>query len=72
MAPDAVTAELLDRSGKPLPLPVTASIVDKDFVRWARAELVLAPLAPGDYLLRLASKRGDELIVTLAPFRIIP
>jgi VWFA-related protein len=72
MAPDAVTAELLDRSGKPLPLPVTASIVDRDFVRWARAELALAPLAAGDYLLRIASKRGNEQVVTLAPFRIIP
>jgi len=72
MAPDAVTAELLDRSGKVLPLPVTASIVDKDFVRWSRAELVLAPLAAGDYLLRIASRRGDERVVTLAPFRIIP
>jgi VWFA-related protein len=72
MAPDAVTAELLDRGGKALPLPVTASIVDKDFVRWARAELALAPLAPGDYLLRIASKRGDERVVTLAAFRIIP
>jgi len=72
MAPDAVTAELLDRSGKPLQVPVTASIVDKDFVRWARAEMALAPLAPGDYLLRIASTRGDERIVTLAPFRIIP
>ncbi|MCK7523840.1 MAG: hypothetical protein MZV64_42585 [Ignavibacteriales bacterium] len=47
MAPDSVTAELLDRSGKALPLPVTASVVEKDFVRWARAELVLAPLARG-------------------------
>jgi VWFA-related protein len=72
MAPEAVTAELLDRSGKVLPLPVTASIVDKDFVRWSRAELVLAPLAAGDYLVRIASRRGDEQVVTLAPFRIIP
>ena len=72
MAPDTVTAELLDRSGKVLPLPVAASIVEKDFVRWARAELVLAPLAAGDYLLRISSKRGDEQVVTLAPFRIIP
>jgi hypothetical protein len=72
MAPDTVTAELLDRSGKRLALPVTASIVDKDFVRWARAEIALAPLAAGDYLLRLSSKRGEEQVVTLAPFRIIP
>jgi hypothetical protein len=72
MAPDGVTAELLDRGGKPLALPVAASIADKDFVRWARAELALAPLAPGDYVLRLASTRGAERVVTLAPFRIIP
>jgi hypothetical protein len=72
MAPDAVTAELLDRSGQVLPLPVAASIVERDFVRWARAELVLAPLAAGDYVLRISSKRGDEQVVTLAPFRIIP
>jgi VWFA-related protein len=72
MAPDAVTAELLDRSGKPLALPVAASIVNKDFVRWARAELSLAPLAAGDYLLRLSSRHGAGQVVTLAPFRIIP
>jgi hypothetical protein len=72
MAPDAVTAELLDRSGKALPLPVAASIADRDFVRWARAELALAPLAAGDYLLRISAIRGAERVVTLAPFRIIP
>jgi VWFA-related protein len=72
MAPEAVTAELLDRSGKVLPLPVAASLIEKDSVRWARAELVLAPLAAGDYLLRIASKSGTEQVVTLAPFRIIP
>ena len=72
MAPDSVTAELLDRGGKALPLPVTASVVELDFVRWARAELVLAPLAAGDYVLRLSSRRGQEQVVTLAPFRIIP
>jgi VWFA-related protein len=72
MAPDSVSGELLDRNGKALPLPVTASIVDRDFVRWARAELVLAPLAAGDYLLRISTKRGEEQVVTLAPFRIVP
>jgi hypothetical protein len=72
MAPESVTAELLDRSGKPLQVPVAATIVDKDFVRWTRAELALAPLAAGDYLLRIASRRGEEQVVTLAPFRIIP
>ena len=68
-----MTAELLDRSGKPLPLPVAASIVEKDFVRWARAELV-AGAARGRATTCCASprRRGDEQVVTLAPFRIIP
>ena len=72
LAPDAVSAELLDRSGKPLPLPVAATIVERDFVRWARAELALAPLAPGDYVIRVTVKRGAEQVLTLAPFRIVP
>ena len=70
MAPDAVPAELLDRSGKVLPLPVAASIVDKDFVRWARAELV-AGAARGGRLraAHLVEARASEQIVTLAPFQ---
>jgi hypothetical protein len=72
MAPESVTGELLDRGGKPLQVPVAATIVDQDFVRWARAEVALAPLAAGDYVLRLSSRRGAEQVVTLAPFRIIP
>ncbi len=72
LPPDSVSAELLDRGGKPLPLPVAATIVERDFVRWARAELALAPLAPGDYVIRLTAKRGAEQVLTLAPFRIVP
>jgi VWFA-related protein len=70
--PDSVSAELLDRTGKVLPLPVTGSAVTKDDVRWARAELVLAPLAPGDFIIRLTAKKGTEQATTLAPFRIVP
>ena len=69
---DGVTAELLDRAGKPLLLPVTATTFDKDFVRWVRAEVALAPLAAGDYVIRVTAQKGNEQIQTLAPFRIIP
>jgi VWFA-related protein len=72
MKPDGVTAELLDRSGNALSVPVASSIVETDFVRWVRAELPLAPLAPGDYLLRILATKGDDRVVTLAPFRVIP
>ena len=69
---DGVTAELLDRTGKPLPLPVTATTFDKDSVRWVRAEVSLSPLAAGDYIIRVTAQKGNEQVQTLAPIRIIP
>jgi VWFA-related protein len=72
LAPESVSAELLDRSGKPLPLPVAAATAEKDFVRWVRAELTLAPLAAGDYVIRITTRRGSEQVQMLAAFRIVP
>src|SRR5205814_879625 len=47
----AVTARLLDRTGKGMALPVSAALRDDpDGSRWRAAEVSLAPLAPGDYL----------------------
>ena len=69
---DRASAELLDRNGKPIPLPVAATTVEKDAVRWARAEMSLAPLAAGDYVIRVTIERGTDKIQMLAPFRIIP
>lgn len=72
LAPDSVSAELLDRKGTALALPVAASTLDRDFVRWVRAELTLAPLAAGDYLVRITAKKDADQVVTLAAFRIVP
>ena len=72
LAPDRVSAELLDRSGKVMPLPAAAAMVEKDAVRWVRAELQLAPLAVGDYILRITTEKGANKIQMLAPFRIVP
>jgi VWFA-related protein len=69
---DGVAAELLDRNGKPLPLPVAVTTFDKDFVRWVRAELALSPLAAGDYVIRITARQGSEQIQTLAALRIVP
>jgi VWFA-related protein len=67
-AAGAATARLLDRTGKVLPVPVTASMrTDTDGARWATADLALAPLAPGDYLIDVS---GDSTR-TLVPFRIV-
>jgi VWFA-related protein len=65
----AVTARLLDRTGKPLAVPVTvASRDDGDGTRWQTAQLALAPLAPADYIIELTSGTNR----TLVGFRVVP
>ncbi len=65
------SARLLDRTGKDIPVPVTATVrTDADGSRWRIAELTLAPLAPGDYVLELS---GDNPAAPgLVAFRVIP
>ena len=68
-ASDPVTARLLDRTGKPLAVPVTAAVRDAaDGSRWMTAQLALAPLAPGDYAIEIAA--GERR--TIAAFRVVP
>jgi hypothetical protein len=63
------TARLLDRTGKPFPVPVASAMRDDaDGSRWASAEVALAPLAPGDYLIEVSA--GSTR--TLVPFRLVP
>jgi hypothetical protein len=68
-AAEAGAARLLDRTGKPLAVPV-ATVVrdDPDGSRWITAQLALAPLAPGDYVIEIAS--GERRL--LSGFRIVP
>ena len=66
---DAITARLLDRTGKPLAVPVTAAVRDDaDGSRWVTAQLALAPLAPGDYAVEIAA--GERRMI--AAFRVVP
>jgi hypothetical protein len=68
-AADVAGARLLDRVGKPLAIPVAAaSRTDAEGTRWATAELALAPLAPGDYVVEV-SATGTR---TMAAFRVVP
>jgi VWFA-related protein len=63
------TARLLDRTGKPFPVPVASTMRDDaDGSRWASAEVALAPLAPGDYLVEVSA----DAMRTLVPFRLVP
>lgn len=66
---DAVTARLLDRTGKALAVPVTAAVrEDADGSRWVTAQLALAPLAPGDYAIEIAASNQRMI----AAFRVVP
>ena len=67
-----VSARLLDRKGLALAVPVTATIRTEGFLRLASAELALAPLGPGDYLVELSLQRGPRTDKVLAAFRIVP
>jgi VWFA-related protein len=66
------TAEVLDRAGKPIAVPVRASARTEDGQTWASAELSLAPLAAGDYLIRLKAGAGTNTQEVLAGFRLVP
>ena len=66
---EAGTARLLERAGKPMAIPITAAIrEDADGSRWRTAQLALAPLAPGDYIIELTA--GIEK--SLTAIRVLP
>jgi VWFA-related protein len=64
-----IAARLLDRMGNPLTVPVTtASREEADGSRWHAAEVVLAPLAAGDYIVETTIGAERSLIA----FRVLP
>lgn len=70
---DPFVARLLDRSGKPIPLPITFAVRDDpDGSRWQAGRLTLAPLSAGDYLIEVTPADGAPGSRTLIAFRIIP
>ena len=68
------TARVLDRTGKPLAIPLTVTPrADADGSTWQTTELALAPLAAGDYVIEIASAAaGAPEKRTLVAFRIVP
>jgi hypothetical protein len=78
----AATARLLDRNGKPRPVPVAAAVrEDGDGSVWLTAHLTLAPLAVGDYVIEVTGSGGaggagraggvEEMARTLVAFRVV-
>jgi VWFA-related protein len=66
---DPIAARLLDRTGNSLSVPVTtASREEADGSRWHTAEVVLAPVAAGDYIVETTIGAERSLIA----FRVLP
>ena len=66
------TGALLDKMGKTLPIPVpTGERIDAATgQRWLTADLVLAPLGTGDYVIELTAKRAGQEQKILKAIRV--
>jgi VWFA-related protein len=70
----AGTARLLTRTGQPMPLvaPFTTRVDTATNVTFGVADIVLAPLAEGDYVLEVTLTKGGKSEVVAYGFRIVP
>jgi VWFA-related protein len=67
---DSRAARLLGRNGAALPLPVALSELADGERIVVTADLTLAPLAAGDYLIELTAGSKDERVTRLIAFRV--
>ena len=65
------SARLLSRAGQPLAVPVRLSERDVDGRPMMTADVNLAPLAAGDYVIELVVGRGADELRTLVGFRVL-
>ena len=68
------TAMLLDRNGTKTIVPVTVGerTDTASGQRWLTADVTLAPLGPGDYVVELSTTKGSTTHKTLVAFRVTP
>lgn len=67
-----VTAALVDRAGQVLDrIPVAARLDSIDGARWAVGEVALAPLGPGDYVVRLEVAASGRVDRTFTGVRVV-
>jgi hypothetical protein len=63
-----VTAVLLDRVGAPLSIPVITATRTDGAITWVTAEMSLAPLAHGDYVVKMTVDGIDAVTA----IRVVP
>jgi hypothetical protein len=67
---DARAARLLGRDGSLLPIPVVLTESSADGVPILAADVTLAPLGPGDYVLEVTASSGVDVARHLVAFRV--
>jgi hypothetical protein len=70
-AGDSRSARLLNRQGEALPVPVAVSERAEGDRTVLTADLQLAPLAPGDYVIELSTTRGEKTRQQWLAIRVI-
>lgn len=70
-ASSPIEAALIDRTGAPLRIPVATRVETVDGLAWALGEVSLAPLSPGDYVLRVVVGQGARAATSLTAIRIV-
>jgi hypothetical protein len=66
------TGRLVNREGHALPLHVTTSERAEGTMKFAAADVSLAPLAPGEYAIELSCAANGATETVSYPFRIVP
>lgn len=62
---------ILDRNGSTIEVPVTVGErTDEAGQRWLTAEVILAPLAPGDYIVEVSAPAGGAELKVLTAIRV--
>ena len=68
---DQRSARLLGKNGQPLAIPVTVTERETDGRKVVAADLNLAPLSFGDYVIELTAGRGTDTVIRVVAFRVI-
>jgi VWFA-related protein len=71
-APASPSAELLDRDGRTIGIPVTVTTRSENGLNWVTADVGLAPLAAGTYLVRMKPDNAKPETQVVTGFRIVP
>ena len=63
-------ARLLDRTGKPIAIPLTTAMRDNGGTQTVATDLNLAPLSNGDYLIEVTAKNGEKTDTQVVAIRV--